>query len=277
MKTKVILPIIIMLLVVLVPLSGCQSGVSQNVYDSAIAQLNDAQNTISQLQEEMDDLEDAREAVDQNLEAAWATIDDLQVQISGMAGQYDLTGDTILETVTNIIEFYHDTHAYSKPDLFVCSDMASEVWSMLKARGINARIVVGNIDVPIDDIVQSDHAWLLAEVDGGEYVALETTGGYVVYEDENPLYYRGWYFNNPADMKSYNALIKEYNVRVEIVNDLIARDNQVVDQHNQSTNPSERANLEAVHEMLEEIIMFHETELYAIADIISDLAARCST
>jgi outer membrane murein-binding lipoprotein Lpp len=258
-------------------LAGCQSGVARDTYDNIVAQLNDAQNTIDYLQEQIADLEDDKEAADQDLEAAWATIDDLQVQISGMAGQYDLTGDTILETVTNIIEFYHDTHAYSKPDLFVCSDMASEVWSMLKARGINARIVVGNIDVPIDDIVQSDHAWLLAEVDGGEYVALETTGGYVVYEDENPLYYRGWYFNNPADMKSYNNLIKEYNVRVEIINDLIARDNQVVDQHNQSTNPSEQAKLEAVHEMLEEIILSHETELYAIADIIGDLATRCST
>ena len=277
MKTKAILPIIIMLLVVLVPLSGCQSGVAQDVYDSAVAQISDAQNTISQLQEQVGDLEEAKEAAEQDLEAAWATIDDLQVQISSMVGQYDLTGDTVVETVTNIIEFYHDTHAYSKPDLFVCSDMASEVWSMLKARGIDARIVVGNIDVSIDDIVLSDHAWLLAEVDGGQYLALETTGGYVVYKDENPLYYRGWYFDSPADMKSYNDLIKEYNVRVEIINDLIARDNQVVDEHNQSTNPSEKAKLEAVHDMLQEIILAHEAELYAIEDTINGLATRCGT
>ena len=274
---KVLISLIAVLFVAPVLLAGCQSGIARDTYDNVVSQLNNAQNTITQLQEQIDDLEETKEAAEQDLEVAWATIDDLQVQISGMTGQYDLTGDTVLETVTNIIEFYHDTHAYSKPDLFVCSDMASEVWSMLKARGIDARIVVGNIDVAIDDIILSDHAWLLAEIDEGQYLALETTGGYVVYEDENPLYYRGWYFDSPADMKSYNELIKEYNVRVEIANDLIARDNQVVDQYNQSTNSSERAKLEAVHEMLEEIILAHEAELYTIGDIISGLASRCGT
>lgn len=278
MKMKVILPVIIILLVVLVPLGGCQSsGISQDLYDSVVEQVNNAQATIAQLQEQIDDLEAAKQAAENDLQAALATIEELQLQISSIAGQYDLTGDTVVETVTNIIEYYHDTHAYSKPDLFVCSDMASEVWSMLKAQGINALIVVGNKDTPINDIILSDHAWLLAEVDGGQYLALETTGGYVVYESENPLYYQGWYFSSPADMKHYNELVREYNVRVEIVNQLIAEDRQVVDEHNQSTNPTEAAKLLAVHEMLEGLILAQEADLYAIEDTIAGLATRCSS
>ena len=278
MKKSLLVSLITVVFVVSIFLTGCQSGaISQDLYDGIVKQVNDAQNTIAQLQEQLGDLEEAKETAEEELHTALATIEDLQLQISSMVGQYDLTGDTVLETVTNIIEYYHNTHAYSKADLFVCSDMASEVWSMLKAQGIDALIVVGNKEAPINDIILSDHAWVLAEVDGGEYLALETTAGYVVYEEDNSLYYRGWYFDSPADMKSYNDLVKEYNVRVEIINQFIAEDQQVVAEHNQSTNPTERANLEAVHNMLEGLILAQEADLLAIDDIINNLATRCST
>ena len=278
MKTRLLVSLIAIVFIISIFLTGCQSGgITQDLYDGVVEQVNNAQDTIAQLQEQVEALQAAKDADDADLQAALATINDLQLQISSMAGQYDLTGDTIVETVTNIIEYYHDTHAYSKPDLFVCSDMASEVWSMLKAQGINARIVVGSKDTTINDIILSDHAWLLAEVDGGEYLALETTGGYVVYEEENPLYYQGWYFNSPAEMKSYNSLVREYNVRVEIINRIIAEDQAVVDEYNSSSNPSERGKLGAVHDMLEELILSQEADLLTIEDTINDLATMCGT
>jgi outer membrane murein-binding lipoprotein Lpp len=278
MKRRFLVSLIAVVFITSIFFTGCQSGgISQDSYDSVVTQFNDAQSTIAQLQGQVADLEESKEVAEDELQAAMATIDDLQLQISSMAGQYDLTGDTVVETVTNIIEYYHDTHAYSKADLFVCSDMASEVWSMLKVQGINARIIVGNKDTPINDIIQSDHAWLLAEIEDGQYLALETTGGYVVYEEDNPLYYQGWYFDSPADMKSYNVLVREYNVRVEIINQLIVEDQQVVDEHNQSTNPTEAAKLLAVHNMLEELILAQEADLLAIEDYIDSLATRCST
>ena len=278
MKTRLLVSLIAIVFIISIFLIGCQSGgITQDLYDGVVEQVNNAQDTIAQLQEQVEALQEAKDAADADLQAALATINDLQLQISSMAGQYDLTGDTIVETVTNIIEYYHDTHAYSKPDLFVCSDMASEVWSMLKAQGINARIVVGSKDTTINDIILSDHAWLLAEVDGGEYLALETTGGYVVYEEENPLYYQGWYFNSPAEMKSYNSLVREYNVRVEIINRIIAEDQAVVDEYNSSSNPSERGKLGAVHDMLEELILSQEADLLTIEDTINDLATMCGT
>jgi hypothetical protein len=277
MKMKVILPIIITLLVVLVSINGCQSsGISANEYNDVIDQLQAANDQISELWTEKTDLESAKETVEDDLEDALATISELQVQISGMVGQSDLTGENTLETVINIIEYYHDTHMYSKSDLFVCSDMSMEVWNMLQARGIKALIVVGDIETLIDDILLSTHAWVLAEIEENRYLALETTGGYVVYNSENDLYYKGWYFKNPADMKSYNELVKEYNVRVSIINQIIVEDQAVVDEHNSTTNPTEAAKLKAIHEMLDKLITSQEADLIAIEEEINGLASRCS-
>jgi mannose/fructose-specific phosphotransferase system component IIA len=273
MKKGILASLIAAIFIISILLSGCQSdGIAQELYDSAVEQLNNAQATIAGLQDKIESLEAAKESVEEDLQDAAAAIAELQAKVSGMAGQYDLAGATTLETVTNIIEYYHDTHVYSKTDLFVCSDMASEVWSMLQAQGIDALIVVGDKEKAISDIIQSDHAWLLAEVEPGQYLALEATAGYAVYESENPLYYQGWYFDSPADMKSYNELVKEYNVRVEIRNQMVLEDQQVVDEHNQSTNPTEAAKLKAVHDMLEELILAQEAELLSIETEIDRLA-----
>ena len=278
MKLKNTFVVIIILLIILVPLTGCQEGgISADKYNDVIDQLQDANDQITELWTEKVDLESAKEAVEDDLEDALATISDLQIQISGIAGQFDLTGEDTLETVINIIEYYHDTHMYSKSDLFVCSDMSMEVWNMLRARGINALIVVGDIERQIEDILLSTHAWVLAEVEENKYLALETTGGYVVYNTENDLYYKGWYFDTPADMKSYNELVREYNVRVSVINEIIVEDQAVVEEHNSTSDPSEAAKLKAVHEILDKLIISQEADLYAIEDEINGLASRCST
>ena len=278
MKLKNTFVVIIILLIILVPLTGCQEGgISADKYNDVIDQLQDANDQITELWTEKVDLESAKEAVEDDLEDALATIFDLQIQISGIAGQFDLTGEDTLETVINIIEYYHDTHMYSKSDLFVCSDMSMEVWNMLRARGINALIVVGDIERQIEDILLSTHAWVLAEVEENKYLALETTGGYVVYNTENDLYYKGWYFDTPADMKSYNELVREYNVRVSVINEIIVEDQAVVEEHNSTSDPSEAAKLKAVHEILDKLIISQEADLYAIEDEINGLASRCST
>lgn len=277
MKIKNTLAIIVVLLVVLIPLTGCQQGgISTDEYNDVIEQLHAANDQITEMWTEKADLESAKQTVEDDLEDALETISELQIQISGMAGQSDLTGQDTLETVINIIEYYHDTHVYSKSDLFVCSDMSMEVWNMLRARGIDALIVVGDIETPIDDILLSTHAWVLAEIEENHYLALETTGGYAVYKSENTLYYEGWYFNTPADMKSYNELVKEYNVRVSIINQIIVEDQAVVDEHNSSTNPTEAAKLKAVHEMLDKLITSQEADLIAIEEEINGLASRCN-
>lgn len=114
---------------------------------------------------------------------------------------------TKIEIARQIVTDYHKTHTYSMPDKYVCGDMSSDVWDMLKTRGIKAKIQVGNVDKSISSIEDADHAWVLAEVGDNTWVALETTGGYLVCSNKdycsinNPLYFEGWSFDSPAAYK----------------------------------------------------------------------------
>ena len=121
------------------------------------------------------------------------------------------------EKVKKIAEEYHNSHTYSLPDFFVCSDMAIDVWNLIKTQGINAKICAGNIDSNIFEgrtmeysMQNTNHAWTLAETSPMTYIAVETTGGYLVVYGENNLYYRGFCFENPAKFKKFLTLRDSY-------------------------------------------------------------------
>ena len=213
-------------------LAGCSSGITQEQYDSVRSQLADAQAQVAELQDEITDLEGQKEAAKSQLESAQAQVTGLTGEVSGLKEQYELVGDTPAETAENIVKRYHETHAYSKIDFYVCSDMSLDVWNMLKAQEINAVIQAGNVQREVAEITDSDHAWVLAEIAPGEYLALETTAGYVVPKAENALYYKGWSFASPKDFKDFSFLWKEYNIRVEIINHLAARINATAEEYN---------------------------------------------
>jgi outer membrane murein-binding lipoprotein Lpp len=257
-------------------LAGCMEsgGISQEQYEGIAQQLEKAKEEIAKLQSEFNDLQAQKQAFEAEIQAAQAKITGLQGQIGELKEQYELIGATPAETAANIVQYYHKTHVYSTYDLFICSDMASEVWNMLKAQGISAIIVVGNKDTAIGDILQSNHAWVLAEVAPGEYLALETTGGHAVPESENALYYHGWYFDSPAELKSNNQLVREYNVRVVIRNQIAAEDREVVEEHNQATSQSTADKLKAVHDKLTDLIEAQEAELVNIKSKIDGLATE---
>ena len=107
---------------------------------------------------------------------------------------------------------YHRQHVYVGNDFFVCVDMAMDVWDLLTAAGIPARLMVGNVQT---DITQSPtitkylatmhHVWILAEVSPSTWIPLETTGGYIV-EPSIPnfrLYNMGAMFENPKEFKDF--------------------------------------------------------------------------
>ncbi|MFC1934801.1 hypothetical protein ACFLXZ_00595 [Chloroflexota bacterium] len=201
-------------------LLGCGGGVSQGTYKRLEAQLEAAQAQVAELRGEISGLQAQNKDTDAQLKAAKEKIAVLESKIGGLQEQYELIGGTIAETAENIVRHYYETHSYSKIDYFICSDMAKDVWNMLKAQDIVAIIQVGNVETGVGDIVESDHAWVLAEVAPGEYLALETTAGYVVTRDKNELYYQGWSFDNPREIKEYDELLVEYNTRVDIINQL---------------------------------------------------------
>lgn len=269
MKKRVLLALVAAVFLLSLVLAGCQTGgIAQDVYDQVAEQLIKAKEQLAKVQDEKDSLQTAKSTIEAQLQEVQSTITQLQNQLS----ESGLAGATLTETVEKIVKYYHETHVYSTYDLFICSDMAGEVWNMLKAQGIKSIVVVGNIDATITDILQCDHAWVLAEVAPGEYLALETTGGRVIRKGENPLYYRGWYFNSPADLKSYNNMVREYNTLVGVRNQIASEVNEVADLHNNSTSPTEADKWLAVYDKLVELKESQEVRINGLMGQINQLA-----
>ncbi len=158
--------------------------------------------------------------LESKLETSEAQATSLKGQLSELAAESELVGDTPSETAANVIRVYHETHSYSIWDLFVCADMAMDVWNMLQAQGIESTIQIGSVDADITNMEDSDHAWVLAEVSPGTFLALETTNGQVVLRADNHRYYGGWSFDNPREYKRFEELKYEHNIRVSLFNDL---------------------------------------------------------
>jgi hypothetical protein len=107
------------------------------------------------------------------------------------------------EVLATLTSDYHKNHTYFLEDKFVCVDMACDVWDMVRTKGFPAKIQIGNVNRDINSITEADHAWVLAEVSPGKWLALETTAGRAVLLQENPRYYRGWSFDNPKKYKEF--------------------------------------------------------------------------
>ena len=135
-----------------------------------------------------------------------------------------------------IVQDYHETHIYSLVDLFVCTDTSIDVWNLVKTEGINAQICAGNIEQNLssinntyEELSKLNHAWVLAETDPFEWIALETTGGYLVYGNStnqtdvqrNALYYYGWCFDNPSEFKKFITLRDDYFKTCDEANRLV--------------------------------------------------------
>lgn len=188
--------------------------------NSLTGQLEGMQSDLANAQAEFRALQVEYDRVNAQFRDSEAQVTELQSEIRELKERYEIVGETPTETVENIVERYHETHIYSEYDFFVCSDMALDVWDMLKAQGIDALIQIGNVQTRAEDITKANHAWVLAEVSPGYYLALETTGGYAVWRTDNPLYYEGWPFDNPREYKRFVELRYEYNIRVNLIEQL---------------------------------------------------------
>jgi hypothetical protein len=210
----IIIGAIIIALVVIFYLTNVSRG-----YDSfANVQTNSSQNTllINQSTETQSNSEYCGDGTCNNNETCSACEAD--------CGKCQLTS---IDEVRNIAVEYHRTHTYSLTDFFVCSDMAIDTWNLIKTVGINAKICAGNIDINLtgetykSDFSQMNHAWVLAEVEPFTYIAVETTGGYLVWGNssitnetdvKNQLYYQyaRYCFETPAKFKKFSDLRTSY-------------------------------------------------------------------
>jgi len=143
-----------------------------------------------------------------------------------------------VKIVSRIISDYHSAHTYvgkqtgASADIFVCGDMAKDVWDMVLTKGINAKIQIGNIERRIKSMLDANHAWVMAEVSPGKWLALETTGGYVVHLSKNDKYYYGHSFANPKDFNEYEKLGREYIAALSKERNAVENYNEMRDQYN---------------------------------------------
>jgi len=187
MHKKVLLTLVAAVFLLSIALTGCQGGIAQEVYDQVVAQFNEAQEKIKEARDNISNMETERDALFAELDEAKSKVGELEGLVNSLKEKYELVGVTPAETAAKVVKYYHDTHVYTTFDLFICSDMAGEVWNMLKALGIDAVIAIGDTDSLVSDILQCNHAWVMAEVAPGEYLALEATGGYVITKNENTI------------------------------------------------------------------------------------------
>ena len=120
---------------------------------------------------------------------------------------------------------YYETHTYVENDVFDCDNMACDIWNILKTKGINAEIAIGNLELDDCGIGDWNHAWIIAEVGPNEWLAIECTGGYTT---EDYHYYSAHFFNSPKNLrdfsqhyKTYQSQVYEYKEAIEFYNALI--------------------------------------------------------
>ncbi len=113
-----------------------------------------------------------------------------------------------MAAIKEIVENYHATHTYTLSGMYVCAQMAQDVWDMVETQGITAKLKVGNVNQKVSTIEDADHVWVMAEVTPDQWVAMETTGGFLVCPDtnfctsDNPLYFYGWDYSSPKDLQN---------------------------------------------------------------------------
>ena len=162
------------------------------------------------------------------------------VQVAMPAQQAQQPPDK-MKVVERIAAMYHATHSYTMDGGFVCLDMAIDVWNQLKTYGIEAKIMGGTIKQNITAwnfrqlAMESDHAWVVAEVSPMEKVAIETTTGAVIKSGMTgyPAYFKGIEFDSPAQIKRFEVLRKKAHEVCREANQLIKdwNDNVAGKQH----------------------------------------------
>lgn len=196
------------------------------------------------------------------------------------SGKYP-DADKNIRLCEQIAAEYNNSHVYSKNDVYDCDNMAQDVWDMLKAKGINARIAIGYIEYSEDGRITDgttvhkdsdsrtlgqieipntaygtasllnssaidsfNHAWVLAEVYPDSWLAIECTAGYAVYMDENERYYQGLTFNNPRNYRSFLSLYSDWKEKsLEYENERLSYNELVCSYNNASA--SKQASMES--------------------------------
>jgi len=129
----------------------------------------------------------------------------VQAELPGVTQNHVLASESALNNLTTandlVIRYYETHHHYEH--IYDCDQMAADLWDQAMARGLNAKLVLGSVAEDITATYVGDHAWVAVEISPGGWVALDPTAGNLFLASDNPRYYRGIVFDNPAEMMNY--------------------------------------------------------------------------
>jgi hypothetical protein len=115
---------------------------------------------------------------------------------------------TKLEVIERLLREYSNTSTDSL-DAF---DLSVGFWRVLETNGINAKIVIGNIDEKGLPWYKWNYSWVLAEVQPGKYVVCEVKKGYIVpYNNSSNYYYFKYRVYDPKEVRKFLDLQDDYN------------------------------------------------------------------
>lgn len=183
--------------------------------------------------------------------STYVIVSDNDHYVNSSVSQDEMQKERNVQVCKQIANEYNRSHIYSG-DIYDCDNMAQDVWDMLRAKGINGRIAVGdfehgtaniiedkksvqeNLDSGISGIFSTynytcedtgllnssmidnlTHAWVMAEVSPGNWLAIECTGGYVVFSEKDEKYYHGLTFSNPKDYRIFLDLYSKWQNQVK--------------------------------------------------------------
>jgi hypothetical protein len=271
MKKKIFIALAAVALLLPVVFTGCSGGVSQSKYDQIVDQLASTESQLTQSQSDLAALQTEKDDLDSLYQDTLSQLSGVNQQLNDLQMKYEYTGLTTQEILAQLVSNYAASHLYEK-DVYDCNNMASDVWNMLKALDIDAVIVVGSVEHTVTDILDSDHAWVLAEVSPGEFLALDATIGHVFTPETGSRYFRGWSFANPADLKVNDDLRTEYNAHVVFRNLLNAEANSAAALYNNSSTQAEADKWLALYNKLVELRDDQEALAIGLMSQILELA-----
>jgi hypothetical protein len=126
-----------------------------------------------------------------------------------------------------ILAEYCKTNTRVGEGVFFSAESAIAVWDMVTAKGLPAKLQIGNVHQNIASPSDIDHAWVMAAVSPGNWLALDPVAQKVVYRQQNERYYSGYAFPAPDELNVSLSLLGEYQAAA-------VRRQQAVDDYNQT-------------------------------------------
>jgi hypothetical protein len=189
--------------------------------------------------------------------------------LAGPAFEGAAPGSDAEKVLVEMLAEYHKTHTYVG-GIYQCVEMANDVWNMALTKNINAKVLVGNVERDIDSLLDANHAWVLAEVSKDKWLALEATGGKIIFPQENKRYYHGHSFSNPKEIREFQTLKDQYNTAVSKLNAAADDYNQLAVRYNQA-NVFGRQQLEGERIQVETVLNQRKKDLEEYAGKLKGL------